>query len=215
MNKGQTIVIAGLAIALGVGTYLANRFWIAPLASHQPRPGTIAAGGKHPLAPDFLLKGLNGETIRLADYRGKVLMIDFWATDCGPCREEIPGFVELQDRYRDQGFVIVGVSLDSGPEPVRDFYKEFKMNYAVGLDAEDLDQRFGGIIGIPTTFLIGRDGRIYAKHVGTTDPSVFEREIKSLLAGNSDAELTLPRPAVARMTDATDVKSPLVRAGLK
>jgi peroxiredoxin len=166
------------------------------------------------LAPDFTLKGLNGESIHLSDYRGKVLMIDFWATDCGPCREEIPGFVELQERYRDQGFVIVGISLDSGPEPVRDFYKEFKMNYAVALDSEDLDQRFGGIIGIPTTFLIGRDGRIYAKHVGTTDPSEFEQEIKSLLAGNSETELTSPRPSVDSVADQIELKNPVVGTGL-
>lgn len=195
--------------------YLANHFWIAPLASHQPLNARMAAGGKHPLAPDFTLKDINGETIRLADYRGKVLMIDFWATDCGPCRVEIPAFVQLQDRYRDEGFVIVGISLDSGPQPVRDFYKEFKMNYAVGLDSEDLDQLFGGIIGIPTTFLVGRDGRIYAKHVGTTDPSVFEQEIKTLLAGNSETELASPRSAVARMADAAELKNPVVGAGAR
>lgn len=215
MKKSQTLVIASLAVALGVGTYLANRFWIAPLTARRPHPAAMAASGKHPLAPDFTLKDMNGQTIQMSNYRGKVLMIDFWATDCGPCRIEIPGFVELQERYRDQGFVIVGISLDSGLEPVRDFYKEFKMNYTVGLDSEDLDQRFGGIIGIPTTFLVGRDGRIYAKHVGTTDPSVFEQEIKSLLAANSETELSLPRPAVARWADATEVKNQVVEKGAR
>ncbi|HLY62567.1 MAG TPA: TlpA disulfide reductase family protein [Terriglobia bacterium] len=193
-----------------MGLSLANYFWIAPLTSNHPRPGAIAAGGKHPVAPDFSLKDINGQTIHLADYRGKVLMIDFWATDCGPCRTEIPGFVQLQERYRDQGFMIVGISLDSGPEPVRDFYKEFKMNYAVALDSGDLDERFGVTLGVPTTFLVGRDGRIYAKHVGAQDTSVFEQEIKSLLAANSQTELTAPRPTVAQIADAMGVTNPIV-----
>lgn len=206
MNKGRISVIVSLAVAILAGLYLANHFWIVPVTSRNPT--TTAADGKHPLAPDFSLKSINGQTIRMSDYRGKVLMVDFWATDCGPCRTEIPGFVELQDRYRDNGFVIVGISLDAGPEPVREFYKEFKMNYAVGLMEGDLDQRFGVSIGIPTTFLVGRDGRIYAKHVGATDASVFEKEIKKLLAEDSETELTTSRPTVARLVGATEVKSP-------
>lgn len=210
VNKSKLILIAGMMAGLAAGLYLANHFWIAPLASRQPSPNVMAAGAKHPMAPDFSLEGINGQTIHLSDYRGKVLMIDFWATDCGPCREEIPGFVELQNRYRDEGFVIVGISLDAGPEPVRDFYKEFRMNYAVALDADDLDQRFGVNIGIPTTFLVGRDGRIYAKHVGATDPAVFEQEIKSLLAANSVTELTSPARVVAKMKDAAEMMNPVV-----
>lgn len=201
MNKGRVIAMAGMVVALGAALYLANRFWIASVVSHQARPGKITADRKHPAAPDFSLKGINGESVRLADYHGKVVMIDFWATDCGPCREEIPSFVELQDRYRNQGFAIVGISMDSAPEPVRDFYKEFKMNYVVALDSEDLDTLYGGIIGIPTTFLVGRDGRIYAKHLGTTDPSVFEEEIKTLLAAKSDAEVSDFKRAVERVAD--------------
>jgi peroxiredoxin len=147
------------------------------------------------------LKGINGESVRLADYRGKVVMIDFWATDCGPCRLEIPGFVTLQDRYRTQGFAIVGISLDSGPEPVRDFYKEFKMNYTVAMDEDAVDQSYGGIIGIPTTFLVGRDGRIYAKHLGMTDPQIFENEIKTLLSAKSDAEVVDFQRSAGRAED--------------
>lgn len=207
MNKGRFSAIAGVAVVVVAGLYLANKFWIVPL-SRQPQPANITSIAKHPLAPDFSLKGINGRTINSSDYRGKVMMVDFWATDCGPCREEIPGFVELQDRYRDDGFVIVGISLDAGPEPVRDFYQEFKMNYAVGLDSDDLDQRFGVTIGIPTTFLVGRDGHIYSKHVGATDPSVFEQEIKTLLAANSATELNSPAPEMAGTADAAEVKNP-------
>jgi thiol-disulfide isomerase/thioredoxin len=126
----------------------------------------------------------------LADYKGKVVLLDFWATWCGPCRIEIPGFVELQDRYRLDGLVLIGISIDDNPEPVRDFYREFKMNYAVALGNENLSALYGGILGLPTTFLIGRDGRIYAKHIGATDISVFEEEIKELLAAKIEAEVT-------------------------
>ena len=185
VKKDRIIILVAVALAL----YLVNRFWIEPAISHRTPPSSRIGDSKHPTAPDFSLKGINGESVRLADYRGKVVMIDFWATDCGPCREEIPSFVQLQDRYRGQGFSIVGISLDSGPEPVRDFYKEFKMNYTVALDDDGVDQRYGGIIGIPTTFLVGRDGRIYAKHLGMTDSSVFEEEIKTLLAAKADAEV--------------------------
>jgi thiol-disulfide isomerase/thioredoxin len=116
-------------------------------------------------------------------------LLDFWATWCGPCRIEIPGFVKLQERYRDQGLVVIGVSLDDSVEPVREFYREFNMNYAVAMGDDRVTELYGGILGLPTTFLIGRDGRIYAKHMGATDISVFEDEIKTLLASDANSEV--------------------------
>lgn len=208
MNNGKILLGAFLALVLAVGVYFINRNWIAPIAMRQAHAGGIAAAGNHPMAPDFSLTGLNGEKVDLNDYKGKVLMVDFWATWCGPCRVEIPGFVELQNRYRDQGFAIVGISKDDGPEVVRDFYKEYKMNYPVALANDDVDQLYGGIIGLPTTFLIGRDGRIYAKHTGTTDISVFEQEIKTLLAAKPDAEVASFKPVVARSADEIEVETP-------
>ncbi len=184
MNRGKVLVGALLAIALAVGLYFVSRYWIAPATMRQAK-----AAGDHPLAPEFSVTDLSGKQIKLADYKGKVLMLDFWATWCGPCRIEIPGFVQLQNRYRDQGFAVIGMSMDDGPEPVREFYSEFKMNYPVALGDEKLAELFGGIFGLPTTFLIGRDGRIYAKHVGASDVSVFEDEIKELLAAKGGAEL--------------------------
>jgi peroxiredoxin len=195
VNRSKIFLIACLVLGLGAGLYLADQLWIVPLTS-RTQPAGMTSIKNHPLAPDFSLKDINGHTIRLSDYRGKVLMVDFWATDCGPCRMEIPAFVDLQNRYRDDGFAVVGISLDAGPAPVRDFYQEFKMNYPVGLEADDLDERFGVNIGIPTTFLVGRDGRVYAKHVGATDPSVFEQEIKALLAAKSETELNSPSPTM-------------------
>lgn len=89
--------------------------------------------------------------------------------------------VELQDKYRQQGLQIIGVSMDDGPEPVRDFYREFKMNYPVVMGDAKTGELYGGVLGLPIAFVIGRDGRIYAKHIGATDVAVFEKEIAGLL----------------------------------
>jgi thiol-disulfide isomerase/thioredoxin len=175
--QSKILVGALLAILLVVGLYYVNRFWIAPAVKLQ----TKGEAG-HPLAPAFSLTDITGQQLKLSDFQGKVVVLDFWATWCGPCRIEIPGFIELQKRYGAQGFTMVGISMDDSPEPVVDFYKELQMNYPVAVGNDRLGELYGGIPGLPTTFLIGRDGRIYAKHVGATDPAVFESEIKELLA---------------------------------
>jgi cytochrome c biogenesis protein CcmG/thiol:disulfide interchange protein DsbE len=119
--------------------------------------------------------------LTLSVYKGKVVLLDFWATWCAPCREEIPHFVEWQTKYQDQGFQVLGISMDDGPKPVRQFYREFNMNYPVVLGDEKLANAYGGILGLPVSILVGRDGRIYAKHVGLTDLHAFEEEIKAQL----------------------------------
>ena len=124
---------------------------------------------------------MSGQQLHLSDYRGSVVLLDFWATWCDPCREEIPHFVELQNRYRDQDLRIVGISMDDSPEPVRDFYRQFKMNYPVVMGNATTGELYGGVLGLPIAFLIGRDGRIYSKHIGATNISVFEREITTLM----------------------------------
>ena len=142
------------------------------------------------LAPEFSLSTLTGEKLKLSDYRGKVVLLDFWATWCGPCREEIPHFVELQNQYRDQGFQIIGVSMDDSPEPVRDFCRQFQMNYPVVMGDAKTGELFGGVLGLPIAFLIGRDGRIYSKHIGATDIAVLDREITALLQARETQETT-------------------------
>ncbi len=162
-----------MAIAIVAGLYF--------VARHHARPGIGATIAEHPLAPDFSLPQLSGQQLHLSDYRGSVVLLDFWATWCDPCREEIPHFVELQSKYRDQGLQIVGVSMDDSPEPVRDFHQQFKLNYPVVMGDAKTGELYGGVLGLPIAFLIGRDGRIYSKHIGATDIAVFEREITILL----------------------------------
>lgn len=189
MKQVKVLIGAVVAVVVVAGLYLVNRYWIAPATVR-----TAKVLGNQPMAPAFSLTDLNGRKIELADQKGKVVLLDFWATWCGPCRIEIPGFVKLQERYRDQGLVVIGVSLDDSVEPVRDFYREFNMNYAVAMGDERMTELYGGILGLPTTFLIGRDGRIYSKHTGATDVSVFEEEIKELLASQSTTEATGIKP---------------------
>jgi cytochrome c biogenesis protein CcmG, thiol:disulfide interchange protein DsbE len=120
---------------------------------------------------------LNGEKLNLSDYRGKAVLLDFWATWCDPCREEVPQFVELQNKHRDQGFQMIGVSMDDSPEPVRDFYQQFKMNYPVVMGNAGTGELYGGVLGLPIAFTVGRDGRIYSKQTGAIDISSLDHEI--------------------------------------
>jgi thiol-disulfide isomerase/thioredoxin len=182
-SRGKVLIGAVLALTVGAGLYFLNRYWIAPALRTQ-----AMTSGEHPDAPPISLTDIEGKRLDLADYKGKVVVLDFWATWCGPCRIEIPGFVEMQNKYANQGFSVIGITMDDEPGPVVEFYKEFKMNYPVAVGNQRIAELYGGFIGLPTTFLIGRDGRIYAKHSGATDPSIIEDEVRQLLAMGPTAE---------------------------
>jgi peroxiredoxin len=139
-------------------------------------PVELASG----TAPAFTLTDVNGRQVALSSFRGNVVVLDFWATWCPPCKREIPDFIDLQSAYRSKGVQFVGVALDE-PDKVRAFAREHEMNYPVLLGTDDVAARYGGISGIPTTYIIDRNGRIVERYEGFRPREVFESAIKKLL----------------------------------
>jgi thiol-disulfide isomerase/thioredoxin len=133
------------------------------------------------LAPDFALTDLNGHVVRLHELRGNVVLVDFWATWCGPCKLALPHLEEIHETYGDKGVTIVAIAMDqSGAKVVKPFVEKTKLGFKVVLPADDIDRKFGGILGLPTTFIIGPDGTVYKKYVGYQRKEVFLRDIMAL-----------------------------------
>ena len=152
----------------------------AKTTSTQSTSTTQKTTPRKNMAPEFVLKSLDGKDIKLSDYRGKVVILDFWATWCPPCKMELPHFKTLLDRYGDKGLVMIGVALDKEPA-VRDFVAKEKLKNVVCIGDEAIVRAYGGITGIPTTFIIDKDGAIQAKYVGYRSLQEFERKITPLL----------------------------------
>lgn len=134
-------------------------------------------------APAWKLQDIAGKPVSFADFKGKIVVVDFWATWCPPCREEIPGYIELQKKYGGEGVVIIGVSLDQGgPDVVRPFAAKNGINYPLVMGDDAVVAAFGGVEGIPTTFLIDRNGQIRDRKVGMEAKADYEKKIVALLA---------------------------------
>jgi thiol-disulfide isomerase/thioredoxin len=134
-------------------------------------------------APDFELSTLEGKRIKLSDLRGKAVVVNFWATWCGPCKIEMPWLVDLQQKYSAQGLVILGISVDEGStQKIADYAKEMGVNYPVLRSTEAVSALYGGIDGLPTTFYVGRDGTVVEQAAGLVSKDVIEDEIKQALA---------------------------------
>jgi cytochrome c biogenesis protein CcmG/thiol:disulfide interchange protein DsbE len=145
-----------------------------------------AAMGRLPIsqtAPDFILKDASGTDFRLSDYRGRVVLLNFWATWCAPCKAEIPWFEEFQKAYASRGLAVIGISMDEdGWKVVRPYMEATRINYRIAIGDDALAQKYGGVTSLPETFLIDRDGRIAGRHIGIVGKSDYESEIVQLLA---------------------------------
>lgn len=202
---GRYLLALGLLLAaVAVGLTLMQR-------RHQPKPPAIvqlppsipsipsipAIRGKP--AADFDLPSLDGSKVSPANFKNKVLLVNFWATWCAPCIIEIPWFIEFQKKYGPQGLQVIGISLDeTGAKDVAPFVKKHGMTYTVLLGDDHVAEQFGGILGLPTTFVVDRNGKYYSMHRGLVSREVVEEELQNLLgtpSASPAAPLTSPAPA--------------------
>jgi len=158
--------------------------------SRTVRAASVRPSKERKKAPDFALKDANGRTVHLSDYRGKVVLLDFWATWCGPCKIEIPWFQEFERQNKDKGFAVLGVAMDDdGWDAVTPFAKQRGINYRLVLGNDQVADLYGGLDALPTTFLIDRNGYIAAVHIGLTGKDDFEDGIQELLAASSNSSV--------------------------
>ena len=138
--------------------------------------------GTRKAAPAFSLKDSNGQTVHLSDYKGQVVLLDFWATWCGPCKIEIPWFIDFERQLKGRGFAVVGVSMDEdGWNVVKPYIQQYKVNYRVLLGNDQVGAIYGGVESLPTTFLIDRQGKIASVHIGVSGKDEFTNAINQLL----------------------------------
>jgi thiol-disulfide isomerase/thioredoxin len=166
--------------SLGIAILFAGALFALAVTSLRPFFRSSAPDALGSKAPVWELKDLDGKLVKSSDFDGKVVILDFWATWCPPCKAEIPGFIELQKKYGEKGLVVVGVSLDEGGiSVVKQFINQFGINYPIVMGNIKTMEDFGGK-AIPTTFIIDRGGKIVAKHVGFAPKQTFENEIAPL-----------------------------------
>jgi cytochrome c biogenesis protein CcmG/thiol:disulfide interchange protein DsbE len=144
--------------------------------------GFAAESLLHKQAPEFARKDLHGGTIRLGSLRGKVVLLNFWATWCAPCQLEMPRFVQWQQQYGPQSLQVIGISMDDDPALVRRVDRKLKLNYPVAMGDEELGELYGGVLGLPLTFLIDRNGEVRAQFQGETDLKTIEDRLKQILS---------------------------------
>jgi cytochrome c biogenesis protein CcmG/thiol:disulfide interchange protein DsbE len=135
-------------------------------------------------APSFTLKDSNGAAVTLADYKGKVLLLNFWATWCGPCKIEIPWFTEFQQQYKDKGFEVLGVAMDDDWTAVKPYLVSHKINYRIVLGNDAMATAYGGVDALPTTFVIDQNGKVLTSHIGLVNKDDYVKEIEGLLDAN-------------------------------
>jgi peroxiredoxin len=178
--KARWTIAALSALALALLTLNSSELWdfSARAAGRDACPANAKNANLN-----FTLKDINGKDVKLSSLKGKVILLDFWATWCEPCKVEIPWFAEFQTKYGARGFQAVGISVDDTVEKLKPYVAKYKMNYPVlvGLNHDDVQNAYGPLWGIPVTTLISRDGKLCVKHSGLSSKQNFEKEIEALL----------------------------------
>lgn len=183
LSQIKTAVLLALTVAL-VGCMRSST-----LSSSQSSDSAIQSETQRKAAPAFTLTDANGASVKLADYKGKVVLLNFWATWCGPCKVEIPWFMEFEQKYKDRDFAVLGVSFDDdGWKSVKPYVDQHKINYRIMIGSEELGQLYGNVDSLPTSFIIDREGRIAARHDGLVDKQDYQDEILKLLEDPKHAD---------------------------
>lgn len=189
MISRSTLVIFAASVATFVCLFSACS---RTSASNSASTQTVHALKNRKPAPDFTLKDASGQTVKLSDYKGKVVLLNFWATWCGPCTLEIPWFEQFQQEYRSKGFEVLGISMDEdGWDVIKPYIAEHKINYRVVLGNDSVGELYGGVDSLPTTFIIDREGRFaFPPHVGLAGKNEYLSEIQSLLGVTGQGQST-------------------------
>jgi peroxiredoxin len=197
--KRNALVFAALLIAIlamiAAGKYLTR--------VRQHGSVTLVGDVRGVPAPDFELASLDGRKVKLSDYRGKAVLLNFWATWCSPCKVEMPWFVDLQKKYGNDGLVVLGIAMDDTDAPkIAQFASEMGVNYPVLLGTDKVSEQYGNVQFLPTTFYIDREGKIIGKGTGLLGRGEIEENIQKALssrvAGVNKAETTIKAPTPAR-----------------
>jgi len=181
-----------LALVLALSTSFSGcKNWLSASAQEGESKGPL------PAAPDTTFKDLNGKDVSLSSFHGKVVVLNFWATWCEPCQVEIPWMIDLQAKYSDKGFTLLGAAMDDeGASVVQPYVqntefdvdgKKMKMNYPIVLGTDDITSKFGGLIGLPTTIVITRDGKIAKRFIGLAHRDQLEKQVRALLESSPPA----------------------------
>jgi len=192
-NKKGLRMVLGVC-ALGLGTALMPLESRAQLQQQQQQQLVIRFVRDPDPAPDVRAKDLNGKELSLEVYKGKVVLLNFWATWCGPCRAEIPSLIRIQEAYKDH-LQIIGMDVDDDEEQLRAFVKDQGINYPVAMTSVPVRLAYGGIAALPTLFIINQDSRVVQKHVGLFNPALYEIEARALL--------NMPVPAIVETFEDT------------
>ncbi len=199
-------LFAALVLALSIPLLQGNAQSPAPASpsADQKKAQPALGPALHGIAPDFAPESLTGETVHLSDFRGKVVLLEFWATWCGPCKIITPWLVDLQNQYGPQGLVIVGIALDEDATKaeIGEFADNMRVNYTTLIGNETVAQSYGGIPAMPVSFFIGRDGKVVNRMIGLSSKGEIEEFIKKAL----ESEKEMPGTATTDNTRAQSHK---------